>query len=133
MVVDGNALVRQGINAGYFRTEYRIGEMAEGKALTLDQRPHDFRSRREIEDWRLSSIWRRFGLGEEAGGCNSGGQFQEATPTNLRRFHLPIFPPVDSGKRDTDDLRQSHLGQAEASAESLDLLRVILVWKPLHC
>jgi hypothetical protein len=62
VVVDRNALVRQGIDAGDFSGEGGVGQMPKRKPLAFDERPHDFRSYGEIQDGRLVGIGWGFGF-----------------------------------------------------------------------
>ncbi len=95
MVIDGDSLVRQGVNAGDFRGECRIHQVAKGQALAFGQDLHDLRLGGEIQNRRCRRLG--FVIGGHLFGHPQLKLFQVG-PVEARRLGLFVFPAVDSGK-----------------------------------
>lgn len=96
MIIDGDALVREGIDAGDFRGEGGIHQVAKGKSLAFGKDFNDFRSCREIENHR-----RRLLVYWAVGGrffLQGHLQLSELAPGELRGLCLAVLPSVDGGK-----------------------------------
>ena len=79
MVVDRDALVRKGVDAGDLGCEGRIGQVTERQPLAFDEYSNDIRACSEIQDGWFGDVRRRFGL-RGLDDIFLAGQFQNLIP-----------------------------------------------------
>ena len=122
-LVHGDALMRERVDQRRLGGEGGIEEMAAGEAVRLG----DGRDRLRIggEVHARGPGWTFIGRGLIRPFCRQVLQFDHAPPSQAVGAGLSIFPAVDGGKGDADELRELRLGQTPEPPDVLDPAGVI--------
>ena len=111
LLVHGDALMRERVDQRRFRCEGGIEQMAVGQAMRLGDRRDRFRIGGEIHAWR----WGRLLSG---GVFYRSGRFigrylqlEDAPPGQVVGLRFLVFPAVDGGVGNANEVRELRLGQ----------------------